>query len=185
MLPASTSESLLRTPFASETVNVVFSVVEFTSTTAIGLSFTGVIEISNTASFEAKPLSSFIVYLISASPLKFNSGVKTTVPAASTVYVPFPAITKGVPVLPVFAAFAGSIKSIVDGTTSPSSSVSLPPIVVNVTGLSSKAVPASPMATGKSFTAVTVISAVPVTGAAIPSDTVYVKSPGSGFATPS
>ena len=45
--------------------------------------------------------------------------------------------------------------------------------------MSSGSVPASKMATGLSFTAVMVISVVPVTGAAVPSETVYVKSPGS------
>ena len=45
--------------------------------------------------------------------------------------------------------------------------------------LSSGSVPASEFATGKSFTAVIVISVAPATGSAIPSETVYVKSPGS------
>ena len=117
--------------------------------------------------------------MISASPLKLSSGVKVTLPAASTVYVPFPAITKGVPVFPVLAAFAGSIKIIVDGTTLPSSSESLLPIVAMFTGLSSNAVPASEFAIGKSFTSVTVISAVPITSGAIPSETLYVNSPAS------
>ena len=82
---ASTSESFFNKPFTAVTSIVVSSGAELESGIATGASFTGVTVISNVAWLETKPSLSLTVYKISAEPLKFSKGVKTTVPKAFTV----------------------------------------------------------------------------------------------------
>ena len=104
-----------------------------------------------------------------ATPLKLSSGVNVTLPAASTAYTPTPKISNGVVELPVFAGFEGSINTIVEATTLPSS-VSFPPIAFTIIAVSSNVVfPVSFTATGASFTEITSISKVLVTVSTVPS----------------
>ena len=61
VVPASTSVSFGIKPFAAITVKTAFSVTEFVSGFATGLSLTGVIVMSNNAWFEVAPLLSLMV----------------------------------------------------------------------------------------------------------------------------
>ena len=91
-----------------------------------------------------------------AAPLKFNTGVKVTTPALSTVYVPSPATVKVL----WMPAVAGS-KSTVAASMVPSASVSFV-VTLIVTGVSSVVVAGLLLATGASFTGLTIIEIVPV-----------------------